>query len=102
MVTYGHVKWELISKLLIGTFSWHPLITGTLKLDSISFLFKCENSFSPKMEIYTYDEVGNGRSLPVFEAVSAWAWLALGVSNSELALPSLSLPSRPKMPPHCL
>ena len=38
-VAYKHIKWWFISKLLIRAFSWHPLIPGTLKLESILSLF---------------------------------------------------------------
>ena len=41
MLTYRHIKWQLISKLLQRAFSWRPWIPGTLKLDSILSLFKC-------------------------------------------------------------
>ena len=42
MLTHRHIKKKLISKLLIRAFSWCPWITGTLKLDRILSLFKCE------------------------------------------------------------
>ena len=41
MLTYRHIKWGLISKLLMRALLWHPWIPGTLKLDSILSLFKC-------------------------------------------------------------
>ena len=42
MLTYRHIKWGLVWKLLQRAFSWHPWIPGTHKLDSILSLFKCE------------------------------------------------------------
>ena len=36
-----HIKWGLISELLMRAFSWCPCIPGTLKLDSNLYLFKC-------------------------------------------------------------
>ena len=41
-VAYRYIKGGLISKLLIGLFSWHPQTLGTFKLDSIFSLFKCD------------------------------------------------------------
>ena len=32
LLTYKHIKWGLISKLLVRPFSWHLQISGTLKL----------------------------------------------------------------------
>ena len=40
-MAYKHIKWGLILKLLLRTFSWRPWIPGTTKLNSIIFLFKC-------------------------------------------------------------
>ena len=42
MLAYRHIKRGLVSKLLYRAFWWHPWIPGTLKLDSILSLFKCE------------------------------------------------------------
>ena len=41
MLTWRHFKWGLTSKLLMRALSCRPWIPGTLKLDSILFLFKC-------------------------------------------------------------
>ena len=42
---YRHIKWGVVSKLLMRALSWRPWIPGTLKLDSILSLFKCESPF---------------------------------------------------------
>ena len=41
ILTKINVKLGLISKLLMRVFSSYPRIPGTLKLDSILFMFKC-------------------------------------------------------------
>ena len=41
MQAHRHIKWRLVLKLLMRTFSWLPWIPGTLKLDSILSLFMC-------------------------------------------------------------
>ena len=42
VVAYRHIKWGLDSKLLTRILSWRPCNPGTLKLNSILCLFKCE------------------------------------------------------------
>ena len=41
VVAYKHIKRRLVSKLLMGAFSWRPWIPGTLKFDAILSQFRC-------------------------------------------------------------
>ena len=56
VLAYRHIKWGLVSKLLQRAFSRHPQIPGTLKLDSISSLFKCA-SFGAMLQLASNDLV---------------------------------------------
>ena len=40
-LAYRHIKWGLISKLLMSAFSWHHQIPGTLMFNSSFSQFKC-------------------------------------------------------------
>ena len=91
VLAHRHMERGLISKLLKRAFSWHPWIPGTLKLDSIWFLFKCEywlRRFSPKRTVFTQSSeplifnrtnianiistrrVGKGVLCPIFSGLS--------------------------------
>ena len=93
MLTFRHIKWGLISKLLMRAISWFPWIPGTLKLDSILSLFKCADQPANVCwrHLLTHYSLSHVLANEIFwsdEGESHWQGMAMGNFLSIISLPS--------------